>query len=42
MDIEYTNATEELPVIGLKPTINLEMNHIQWTKMDIKIRTNTL
>jgi hypothetical protein len=41
-DIEYTNAMEELPVISLKLTINLEMNHIQCTKMDIKIRTNTL
>ena len=42
MDIEYTNAMEELSVISLKLTINLEMNHIQCTKIDIKIRTNTL
>jgi hypothetical protein len=42
MNIEYTKAMKELPVISLKLLINLEMNHIQWTKMDIKVRTNTL
>ena len=42
MNMEYTKARAELPVISLKLTIYLEINRIQWTKMDIKVRTNTL
>ena len=42
MNIENTKAMEELQVISLDLTINLYMNHIQWTKMYIKVITNTL
>jgi hypothetical protein len=42
MNIENTKATEDLQVINLDLTINLYMNHIQWTKMYIKVITNTL
>jgi hypothetical protein len=40
--IEYTKAMEELQVMSLDLTINLYMNHIQSTKMYIKVITNTL
>ena len=42
MNMEYTKAMEDLHVISLELTINLQMNHIQRTKMDINVGTNTL
>ena len=42
INIENTKAMEELQDISLDLTINLNTNHIQWTKMYIKVITNTL